>query len=304
MKTADAVAARNSETVALPPDRYLLRIRDLIYQSAGIFQPDHKLRLLEERCAKRMKEVGAGSLRDYLDCLTTKPSRQPEMVALLNEITIGETYFFRNQPQLDALRKIIIPKVIKAKSKSRLPSHTLRIWSAGCSTGEEPYTLAIMLLEDAQLLPEGWSVTIQATDLNQNSVQHARRGEYGDYATRNLAPEIRQKYFVEKNGRLTVGSKVRSLVNVQRLNLLEDRTMALVKNIDIILCCNVLIYFDTASKIRVIDNFHNSLTPDGFLLLGHSESLYRITDKFCLVHMPSATAYAKWENPLAPRSLR
>lgn len=303
MKPAGVAAARTSETAVFTPDAYLLRIRDLIYQSAGIFQADHKLRLLEERCGRRMKELGVPGLRDYFECLTLKSSRQAEIVALLNEITIGETYFFRNQPQLDALRKIVIPKVIEAKSKSKLSLHTLRIWSAGCSTGEEPYTLAIMLLENAELLPGGWSVNIQATDLNQHSVQHAQKGEYGDYATRNLTPEIRNKYFEEKDGKLVVGPRARGLVNIQRLNLLEDSAMASMRNIDIILCCNVLIYFDTASKSRVIDNFHKSLMPEGFLLLGHSESLYGITDKFCLVHMPSATAYARWENPLAPRPL-
>ena len=122
-----------------PPDPDLIRIRDLIYQVAGIFHPDNKLRLLLDRCGRRMKELKSQSLHEYFECLTVRPTRQAELVALLNEITIGETCFFRNQPQLDSLRQVVLPKIVEAKSK--LPLRRLRIWSAGCSTGEEPYTL-------------------------------------------------------------------------------------------------------------------------------------------------------------------
>ena len=136
-----------------PPDPELIRIRDLVYHVAGIFHPDKKLRLLFDRCSRRMKERKTQTLHEYFECLTVKPKRQTELVALLNEITIGETCFFRNQPQLDALRQIVIPKVLEAKAK--LPLRRLRIWSAGCSTGEEPYTLSMLLLEEAQPPPQG-----------------------------------------------------------------------------------------------------------------------------------------------------
>jgi hypothetical protein len=141
-----------------PPDPDLIRIRDLIYQVAGIYHPDNKLRLLFDRCGRRMKEVKALTLRDYLDCLTVKPIRQTELIALLNEITIGETCFFRNQPQLDALRTIVIPKILEAKVK--LPIRRLRIWSAGCSTGEEPYTLGMLLQEEANGRLKNWTFDI------------------------------------------------------------------------------------------------------------------------------------------------
>jgi chemotaxis protein methyltransferase CheR len=131
-----------------PPDPDLIRIRDLIYQVAGIFHPDTKLRLLFDRCGRRMKELKTTSLREYFEHLTMRPTRQAELVALLNEITIGETCFFRSQAQLDALQQIILPKIIEAKAK--LPIRRLRIWSAGCSTGEEPYTLSMVLQEESQ----------------------------------------------------------------------------------------------------------------------------------------------------------
>ncbi len=157
-----------------PPDPELVRIRDLVYQVAGIFHPDNKLRLLLDRCGRRMKELKTQSLHEYFECLTIKPTRQTELITLLNEVTIGETCFFRSQPQLDALRTIVIPKVLEAKAK--FPLRRLRIWSAGCSTGEEPYTLSILMMEEAQRQLKDWKIEILATDLNERSLAHAKNG--------------------------------------------------------------------------------------------------------------------------------
>jgi chemotaxis protein methyltransferase CheR len=280
-----------------PPDPELVRIRDLIYQVAGIFHPDNKLRLLLDRCGRRMKELKSRSLRDYFECLTLKPNRQTELVALLNEITIGETSFFRNQPQLDALRQIVIPKILSARVS--LPSRRLRLWSAGCSTGEEPHTLSMLLMEEAQGRLKDWTFEILATDLNENSLSHAKNGLYGSYSTRHLTPPYRQKYFTPAGDQLQVQQAVRSSIHFSRLNLSDDARMTLMKNIDVIFCCNVLIYFDLASKRRVIQHFYNNLLPHGYLFLGHSESLYGVSDEFRLVHLPSATAYVKGERSQA-----
>ncbi len=271
----------------------LIQIRDLIYRVAGIFQADNKLRLLDDRCQKRMHALGVPNLRDYYECLTTKPIRQAEMVSLLNEITIGETCFFRNRPQLDAIRKIALPKIIEAKSKLGLPK--LRIWSAGCSTGEEPYTLSMMLLEEAQGQLKGWSTEILATDLNERSVAHAKAGSYGDYSTRNVEPYFQSKYFTAHGDKLRVKPDVQASVNFSRLNLLDDARIMFMKGVALVLCCNVLIYFDAVSKKRVIQHFYTNLNSYGYLFLGHSESLFGVTDEFRLVHMPSATAYVKAE---------
>ena len=288
MTTAATPAAKPAEG---PADPGLVKIRDLIYQVAGIFQPDNKLRLLEDRCRRRMQELGVKSVRDYLDCLTIKPMRQAELVALLNEITIGETCFFRNQPQLDAFKKVVMPKIIEAKAK--FPIKNLRIWSAGCSTGEEPYTLAMMLIEESMGTLAGWKIEIFATDLNERSVAHAKQGVYGEYSTRNVNATYRQKYFLPAADKLAVTSQLKTAVNIQRLNLLDDSRMAFMKGMDVILCCNVLIYFDLQSKRRVIQHFYNNLLPHGYFFLGHSESLFGVTDDFQLVHFPSATGYIK-----------
>ena len=280
-----------------PPDPELLRIRDLVYQVAGIFHPENKLRLLLDRCSRRMKELKTTSLREYFECLTIKPMKQAELVALLNEITIGETCFFRNQPQLDALRQIVIPKVLEAKSK--FPLRRLRIWSAGCSTGEEPYTLSMMMLEEAHGRLKDWSIEILATDLNERSLEHAKNAIYGTYSTRNLTPHFRQKYFTPAAEQLQVQPAVRNGITLSRLNLSDDNKMALMKGLDIVFCCNVLIYFDLVSKRRVIQHFYNNLLPHGYLFMGHSESLYGVSEDFQLIHLPGATAYIKGERPQA-----
>ena len=287
------VAVQSALALDGPPDPELVRIRDLVYQVAGIFHPDNKLRLLLDRCGRRMKELKTPTLREYFECLTIKPMRQTELVALLNEITIGETCFFRNQPQLDALRQIVIPKVLEAKSK--LPLRRLRIWSAGCSTGEEPYTLSMLMLEEAHGRLKDWSIEILATDLNERSLTHAKNAVYGTYSTRNLTPYYRQKYFTPVGEQLQIQPAVRNSITFSRLNLSDDGRMTFFKGLDVIFCCNVLIYFDLISKRRVIQHFYNNLLPHGYLFMGHSESLYGVSDDFHLVHLPGATAYIRGE---------
>jgi chemotaxis protein methyltransferase CheR len=291
MNTA-VTPSRTPERPGAPPSPHLVKIRDLIYQVAGIFQPENKLRLLEDRCSKRMEVLAVHTLQDYYDCLTVKPIRQAELIALLNEITIGETCFFRNPPQLDALRNIVLPKIVEARAK--LPLRNLKIWSAGCSTGEEPYTLSMIMLEETAGKMKGWNFEIVATDLNERSLAHAKHGIYGNYSTRNLPP-FYKKYFTPRGEDMQVTAEVKAKVTFNRVNLSDDSKMAFLKGIDLVMCCNVLIYFDPASKKRVIQHFYNNLLPHGYLFLGHSESLYGISDDFRLVHLPSTTAYVKSE---------
>lgn len=273
----------------------LIRIRDLIYHVAGIFQADNKLQLLEDRCRRRMKPLGVPTLGEYYDCLTVNSIRQAEMVSLLNEITIGETYFFRNLPQLEIIRKIVLPSIIEAKT--RIGQNRVRIWSAGCSTEEEPFTLAMILLEESTDRLKGWATEIMTSDLNERSISHARAGIYGEYSTRNLGAHFRDKYFHVAGDKLQLNQEVQAKVIFSRINLLDDSRMLFAQGIDLILCCNVLIYFDVASKQRVLQHFYRALLPHGYLFLGHSESLYGISQDFRLVHLPSATAYVKSENP-------
>lgn len=291
--TASAAPLRAADAPPRPPSPQLAQIRDLVYQVAGIFQPDNKLRQLEDRCQKRMQALEVSTLREYYECLTAISTRQAELVCLLNEITIGETCFFRNLPQLDALRNVVLTRVVESRKKMAL--RHLRIWSAGCSTGEEPYTLSIMLMEELAGRLQGWTFEIIATDLNELSVAHAKAGVYGHYSTRNLTPQITQKYFSPSGENLQVNIEVKTHVSITRINLLDDARMAFLKGFDIIMCCNVLIYFDLLSKRHVIQHFYNNLLPHGYLFLGHSESLYGVSEDFRLVHLPSATAYVKSE---------
>jgi len=274
-----------------PPDPDLIRIRELVYRAAGIFHPDAKLSLLGERCAHRIEKLELNTLSQYAEHLIAAPDRQTEMVALLNEITIGETCFFRSQPQLDAFRQVVLGKIVNAKQK--LPARHLRIWSAGCSTGEEPYTLSIILQEESNEVLKGWTFEILASDLNYRSLEHARAAIYGAYSTRYLTEYYKKKYFTQVGDRLEVQPSVRSCVTFTRLNLSDPGSLAIMHDFDVIFCCNVLIYFDLASKRQVVQHFYRSLLPHGYLFLGRAESLFGVSNDFHLVHLPGATAYVR-----------
>jgi chemotaxis protein methyltransferase CheR len=214
---------------------------------------------------------------------------------LLNEITIGETYMFRSPQQLEALRSIILPQVIKAKGSFGFKR--LHLWSAGCSTGEEPYTLAMFLLEMQETLLAGWTVDILATDLNDSSLAAAKAGIYGEYALRSTTDPLRKKYFNTYDANhLQVGDELKSQVRFERVNLNDDSRMTFLKGMDLVFCCNVLIYFDLASKRKVMQHFYANLLPGGYLFLGHAESLYQVDDRFHLVHFPGAIGY--WKPPV------
>ncbi len=267
-----------------------LKIRDLIYRISGIYHSEQKLYLLVSSCARRMTACGAASPSAYLDRLTIGADRDAELRLLLNEITIGETYMFRHPAQLEALSSVILPQVMQGKTALGLKR--LRFWSAGCSTGEEPYTLAMFLLEEKQLA--GWTFEILATDLNTRSVDASKAGIYGDYALRNTSEPLRRKYFKDAgNNKLEVSDALRSHIRFDRVNLCDDSKMVFLKGIDVIFCCNVLIYFDIASKKRVVQHFYTNLLPGGYFFLGHAESLYQVDDAFRLVHFPGTTAYWK-----------
>jgi chemotaxis protein methyltransferase CheR len=274
-----------------PVDAVYRQIRDLVYKVSGIYKAEEKIYLLAAACERRMKQIEAKSAREYWEHLTAHPSRDGELRQLLNEITIGETCLFRSQPQLDALRKVILPEIVKEKNKQM--TKRLRLWSAGCSTGEESYTLAMNMMEESEGLLKGWTVEILATDLNDRSVETAKAGVYGDYAVRATPDYFKRKYFVEADKKLQVKPEVKKLVTVSRLNLQDDSRMLFMKGMDLIFCCNVLIYFDGPSKAKVINHFFTNLNFGGYFFLGTSESLLNLNDKFHLVHFPGAIAYWK-----------
>jgi len=290
---AQPVSAKPSPFKASEPvDPIYRQIRDLVYKVSGIFQLEEKLYLLVDGCGRRMKQLEIKTPRDYWDRLTAHASRDAELRQLLNELTIGETCLFRSQPQLDALRKVILPEL--AAEKIRQVTKRLRIWSAGCSTGEEPYTLAMNMLEESEGLLKGWTVEILATDLNDRSVEAAKAGIYGEYALRATTDYFKRKYFtVIDEKKLQVRPEVKKLITFSRLNLQDDSRMLFMKGLDLIFCCNVLIYFDGTSKSKVVDHFFSNLNFGGYFFLGTSESLMKLNDKFHLVHFPGAIGYWK-----------
>lgn len=273
-------------------DPVYLKIRDLVYQACGIYHSEEKLYLLSGACKRRMPNCKAADARQYLAVISNQATRVIELRELLNEITIGETCLFRSQPQLNTLQNVILPELIATRSKIGL--RKLRIWSAGCSTGEEPYTLSMFLLEQSEKLLKGWTFEVSATDLNDRSIETAKAGIYGAYALRNTSDLFKRKYFVPAEGdKLQVNDLVKARVTFSRLNLSDDSKMLFMKGIDLVFCCNVLIYFDIASKKRVVQHFFSSLQAPGYFFLGHAESLYQVTDQFRLVHLPGATTYLK-----------
>jgi len=273
-------------------DPAYLKIRDLIYRISGIYHSEEKLYLLISRCERRMNAVRATSPAEYLEHLTTRGNRDAELCLLLNEITIGETYMFRHPAQLNALHNVIVPQILKTKGSFGIKR--LRFWCAGCSTGEEPHTLAMSLLEEKDKLLAGWTWDVLATDLNDNSLEAARAGIYGEYALRNTSDVLRRKYFKDVgNNKLQANDLLKAQIRFDRLNLRDDNKMLFQKGIDVIFCCNVLIYFDLASKRRVVQHFHANLLPGGYLFLGHAESLFQVDDSFRLVHFTGTTAYCK-----------
>ena len=288
-----AVAPAKAEAPARETiDPTFRQIRDLVYKTSGIYQQEEKLYLLVDSSGRRIKQLGLRSTREYWELLNAHATREHEMRQLLNEVTIGETCLFRSQPQLDALRKIILPELVAEKSKQIVKR--LRIWSAGCSTGEEPYTLAMNMMEEMNGRLQGWTVEILATDLNDRSIETAKAGIYGEYALRYTTAYYKAKYFTSfDEKKLQVRPEVQKLITFSRLNLQEDAKMLFMKSMDLVFCCNVLIYFDAPSKSKVINHFFSNLNFGGYFFLGTSESLMKLNDKFHLIHFPGAIGYWK-----------
>jgi len=290
MTSATTAAAPSKSAASIDP--IFRQIRDLVYKVCGIFQLEEKLYLMADACGRRMKHLSIRTPREYWELLTAHSSRDAEIRQLLNEVTIGETCLFRSLPQLDALRKVILPELVQEKSKQVMKR--LRIWSAGCSTGEESYTLAMNMMEESERLLKGWTVEILATDLNDRSVETAKAGVYGDYALRSTPDLFKRKYFsAADDKKLEVRAEVKKLITFSRLNLQDDSKMLFMKGMDLIFCCNVLIYFDGPSKAKVVNHYYNNLNFGGYFFLGTSESLLNLNDNFRLVHFPGTISYWK-----------
>jgi chemotaxis protein methyltransferase CheR len=245
---------------------------------------------LESRLARRMEATGTRTHNDYY-LLLRSPRGTEELKYLMDEITTNETYFFRNVPQLNALETKLLPEIVAIKSK--MGFRKLRIWSAASSSGEEAYTLSMILLEKRSTLLKDWIIEIIGTDINETVVAQAKEGVYSAYSVRNIPDMYKRKYIREDNGKFILAPEVKKFVSFNKLNLYDDSKMIFMKSFDIIFCANVLIYFDTASKSKVVQHFYNNLQPYGYFFVGQSESLHGVNDKFKTVHFPGGFAYKK-----------
>jgi chemotaxis protein methyltransferase CheR len=262
-------------------DEDFARLRLLLAKLAGLAFDDSRRESLAYSVAERVRVTGAGSVAAYLDGVQAPGS--PERQELLDEVTIQETHFFRNPPQIRALRAHVLPELVRLAGGG---SRRLRIWSAGCSTGEEPYTLAMILRE---LLPstDGWDVQVLATDVSERALTAARSGVYGARAVQQARPDELARFFVARDdGRFEVRPDVRSLVRFARHNLAaEPPPFAPGEAVDLVLCRNVTIYFSRDTTRELVRRFHASLRDGGYLFLGHAETLWQVSDEFRLVSL-------------------
>lgn len=271
-------------------DKDFEQLRDFIYNLCGMYFHATKKYFLESRLTRRMDATGTKSCQDYY-LLLKSPRGAEELKYLMDEITTNETYFFRNVPQLAALENKLLPEIVEAKNK--MGFRKLRIWSAASSSGEEAYTMAMILLEKRPTLLKDWIIEIVGTDINETVIAQAKEGIYNAYSVRNIPDLYKRKYIREDNGKFILSPEVKKFVTFNKLNLYEDSKMIFMKSFDFIFCANVLIYFDTASKSKVVQHFYNNLQPYGYFFVGQSESLHGVNDKFKTVHFPGGFGYKK-----------
>ncbi len=246
-------------------------LRDFIYRHSGIYINDTKKYLIENRLQRRVLEKHLGSFEDYL-YLIKYSGNGTELSELLDAITTNETYFFREPQHFEIIMNILLQERLKAGASR------IRIWSAACSTGEEPYTIAMLLHERGETYRK--RVEIYGTDICNRALQSAREGLYSSYSVRNLPKEYLKKYFTPENGNYRLSEEIKQMVRFMRANIVKPQETRSLRGIDIILCRNVLIYFDDKAKKTAVSGLYDSLNPGGVLMVGASETLHNITRAF------------------------
>ncbi|GAB6177978.1 protein-glutamate O-methyltransferase CheR [Desulfobaculum senezii] len=267
------------------------QLRDFIYDKCGIYIADNRKYLLENRLRNRLKHLNLKSFGEYYYYLQYDAQKRQELSKLFEVVTTNETSFFRNPPQLKVFQENVLKEILDEQRKKG--TKKLRIWSAGCSTGEEPYTMAIQLHETLRSEISSWDIRITANDLSDAVLASARRGVYTEYALRTTPKEIIPKYFDEEDGKFKVKPELKKLITFGQINLSDRMQLKRVERSHIVFCRNVIIYFDDAMKKNVISSFYDNLLPGGFLLIGHSESLHNITRAFKPMHYTGAIVYKK-----------
>lgn len=269
-------------------DELYVRFRDLLRNRYGLFYPERKRADLAHGLNLAIRSTGHSDFAQLYDDALNKPHVWDEILA---HLTIGETYFFRNMAQFAVLRDHILPELMRQRSTTR----NIRIWSAGCATGEEPYSIAMLL---ADLLPaqEQWHVSILATDINPQFLRRAREGLYGEWSFRETPPELRARFFTQEQQRWRLAAQIRRTVTFTNLNLAEPCYPSITNGttaLDVIFCRNVTIYFDEATTRAIAERFYDALAPGGWLIVGHAEPQASVYQQFEVHNFPSTVIYRK-----------
>ncbi|KAB2879585.1 hypothetical protein F9K33_08565 [bacterium] len=269
-------------------EEYFIKFRDLIRTKSGIFFADRKRSDLKAGVLKAFHYSGMKNLSEYFDLLSVEKSNSPAFKMLVSFLTIGETYFFRH---FDVIEREVLPNLIKSHQHDK----TLRIWSAGCSTGEEPFTAAMVL---NHLLPDirEWNISIIGTDININSLQYAKDAVYRPWSLRSISDFYKNNFFTKKDGLYYLDDRVRSLVNFDYLNLVDDAyplSENFTKDLDLIFCRNVTIYFEMETTIKAVHKFYECLKEKGYLAVGHAEPSSLIYDNYVSEIYPDAVIYRR-----------
>jgi chemotaxis protein methyltransferase CheR len=276
----------NEKRIDLPDDIFHL-FRDIIYKHCGVVLDEGSKIFIENRLQNSIRRRKFDNFRNYYYFLKYDRKKDEELANVIDLLTIHETYFFREDHQLKSFSDEVLPEIIKRKSQEK----NLRIWSAGCSTGEEPYTISIIINEKKEL--KNWNVEIIGTDVSHRVLQSARRGLYQPTAFRSIDPRYVSMYFRKESDGYRIADQIKKNVIFLHLNIMDDNRMALINPVDIIFCRNMIIYFDLEGKRKVIDTFYRKLKVGGYLLLGHSESLINISTAFALRHFKHDMLYQK-----------
>ncbi len=271
-------------SMVLTDDEFQL-FSKLIYHESGIAIKEAKRDFLQTRLRKRLQSNRLQSYYRYYKLITDKTQGQRELIDLLDSLTINETSFFRNLPQFDIFANLVLPDLKKRKRDT----FRLRVWSAGCSRGQEPYSIAMSLLEHLED-PFAWDIKIVASDISLRALDNAQKGHYTDAEVEVMAPPYRASYFDKTSSGYQIKQQVRKLVIFDYHNLKHENGL---HHLDIIFCRNVMIYFDKDEQKRLIDKFHKSLSPGGYLFLGHTESLQGLSDDFKFIYHNKGAVYQK-----------
>jgi chemotaxis protein methyltransferase CheR len=280
-------------TAPFPPpapvitDSDFVRFRDFFYRKTGIMFADNKRYFVDKRLQERMLAVGQPVFRDYFNTLRFQASGE-EFQALVNLMTVNETYFYREEYQFRCLVRSILPEIVRRKA----PGAPLRIWSVPCSTGEEPYSIAFQLLDTWPEVDQ-YDIEIVASDIDTTVLDQAKRGLYGERAIQHVPKATLERYTRRVRGAYEVIPDIRDSIAFARVNLSDPLSTRQFRNFDVVFCRNLLIYFDDASRRDAAQTIYDALKPGGFVCLGHSESMSRISALFELRKFAEAIVYQK-----------